>query len=67
MTTTANPRVPTAERIAAAVEAKGLNPIVPVVIMDERDAGNVSPAAAVAAARPARRCSAAARARPGRR
>jgi len=32
------------------VEAKGLNPIVPVVVMDEREAGNVSPAAAVLSA-----------------
>lgn len=30
-----------------AIEAKGLNPIVPVVVMDERDAGNVLPAEAV--------------------
>jgi glucose-specific phosphotransferase system IIA component len=29
------------------VEAKGLNPIVPVVIMDEREAGNVIPSEAV--------------------
>jgi glucose-specific phosphotransferase system IIA component len=27
-----------------AIVAKGLNPIVPVVVMDERDAGNVTPA-----------------------
>ena len=32
-----------------AVEATGLNPIVPVVVMDEREAGNVQPADAVAA------------------
>lgn len=31
----------------AAVEAKGLNPIVPVVVMDEREPGNVTPADAV--------------------
>lgn len=30
-----------------AIEAKGLNPIVPVVVMDEREAGNVVPADAV--------------------
>ncbi|MDT5069209.1 MAG: sugar system component [Mycobacterium sp.] len=30
-----------------AIEAKGLNPIVPVVIMDEREAGNVAPSDAV--------------------
>jgi phosphotransferase system IIA component len=32
-----------------AVAAKGLNPIVPVVIMDEREPGNVVPSDAVAA------------------
>ena len=32
-----------------SVEAAGLNPIVPVVVMDEREAGNVSPVDAVAA------------------
>jgi PTS system glucose-specific IIA component len=32
-----------------AVEAKGLNPVVPVVVMDEREPGNVVPSAAVAA------------------
>ena len=32
-----------------SVEAKGLNPIVPVVVMDEREQGNVIPADAVAA------------------
>ena len=32
-----------------AVAAKGLNPIVPVVIMDEREPGNVAPSDAVAA------------------
>jgi sugar PTS system EIIA component len=31
-----------------AIEAKGLNPIVPVVVMDEREPGNVSVAAPVA-------------------
>ena len=30
-----------------AVEAKGLNPVVPVVVMDEREPGNVIPAEAV--------------------
>jgi sugar PTS system EIIA component len=30
-----------------AIEAKGLNPIVPVVVMDEREASNVVPAAPV--------------------
>jgi sugar PTS system EIIA component len=30
-----------------AIEAKGLNPIVPVVVMDEREPGNVVPAEAV--------------------
>lgn len=30
-----------------AIEAKGLNPIVPVVVMDERDAANVVPSAPV--------------------
>jgi glucose-specific phosphotransferase system IIA component len=30
-----------------SVEAAGLNPIVPVVVMDEREAGNVTPADAV--------------------
>jgi len=30
-----------------AVEAKGLNPIVPVVVMDERESGNVIPSEAV--------------------
>lgn len=30
-----------------AIEAKGLNPIVPVVVMDEREAANVAPSAAV--------------------
>ena len=33
-----------------SVEAAGLNPIVPVVVMDEREAGNVVPDDAVAAA-----------------
>ena len=32
-----------------SVEAKGLNPIVPVVVMDEREAGNIAPSDAVAA------------------
>ena len=32
-----------------SVEAKGLNPIVPVVVMDEREQGNVIPADAVIA------------------
>jgi sugar PTS system EIIA component len=32
-----------------AIEAKGLNPIVPVVVMDERDSGNVLPSDAVTA------------------
>ena len=32
-----------------SVEAKGLNPIVPVVVMDEREPGNVIPAEAVTA------------------
>ena len=32
-----------------SVEAKGLNPIVPVVVMDERESGNVIPSAAVSA------------------
>ena len=32
-----------------SVEAKGLNPIVPVVVMDERELGNVIPAEAVTA------------------
>ncbi|MBB5168233.1 PTS glucose transporter subunit IIA [Mycobacterium sp. AZCC_0083] len=32
-----------------AIAAKGLNPIVPVVIMDEREAGNVVPSDAVTA------------------
>ncbi|QZH64702.1 PTS sugar transporter subunit IIA [Mycolicibacterium farcinogenes] len=32
-----------------AVEAKGLDPIVPVVVMDERESGNVTVAAAVLA------------------
>ncbi len=32
-----------------SVEAAGLNPIVPVVVMDEREAGNVSPVDAVVA------------------
>ena len=32
----------------ASVEAKGLNPIVPVVVMDEREPGNVIPSEAVA-------------------
>ena len=31
----------------ASVVAKGLNPIVPVVVMDERDEGNIVPAEAV--------------------
>jgi len=31
-----------------AIEAKGLNPIVPVVVMDEREAANVVPSDAVA-------------------
>jgi phosphotransferase system IIA component len=30
-----------------SVEAKGLNPIVPVVVMDEREPGNVVPSEAV--------------------
>jgi sugar PTS system EIIA component len=30
-----------------AIEAKGLNPIVPVVVMDEREPGNVSPSESV--------------------
>jgi PTS system glucose-specific IIA component len=30
-----------------SVEAKGLNPIVPVVVMDEREPGNVIPSEAV--------------------
>lgn len=30
-----------------AIEAKGLNPIVPVVVMDEREPDNVTPSAAV--------------------
>jgi sugar PTS system EIIA component len=30
-----------------AVEAKGLNPIVPVVVMDEREPGNIMPSEAV--------------------
>jgi glucose-specific phosphotransferase system IIA component len=30
-----------------AIEAKGLNPIVPVVVMDERESGNVVPSEAV--------------------
>ncbi len=34
-----------------SVEAKGLNPIVPVVVMDEREPGNVIPSEAVTAAR----------------
>ena len=33
----------------ASVEAKGLNPIVPVVVMDERESGNIVPAEAVTA------------------
>jgi phosphotransferase system IIA component len=33
----------------AAIEAKGLNPIVPVVVMDERESENVVPSEAVAA------------------
>jgi sugar PTS system EIIA component len=33
-----------------AIQAKGLNPVVPVVVMDERDSGNVTPSDAVAAA-----------------
>jgi PTS system glucose-specific IIA component len=33
----------------ASVEAKGLNPIVPVVVMDERESGNVIPSEAVTA------------------
>ena len=32
----------------AAVEAKGLNPVVPVVIMDEREPGNITASEAVA-------------------
>jgi PTS system glucose-specific IIA component len=32
-----------------AVEAKGLNPVVPVVVMDEREPGNVVPSEAVTA------------------
>ena len=30
-----------------SVEAKGLNPIVPVVVMDERESGNIIPSDAV--------------------
>ena len=30
-----------------AIEAKGLNPIVPVVVMDERESGNIVPSEAV--------------------
>jgi sugar PTS system EIIA component len=30
-----------------SVEAKGLNPIVPVVVMDERESGNIAPSEAV--------------------
>jgi sugar PTS system EIIA component len=30
-----------------AIEAKGLNPVVPVVVMDERESGNVIPSEAV--------------------
>lgn len=30
-----------------SIEAKGLNPIVPVVVMDERESGNVTPSDAV--------------------
>ncbi|MBW8711576.1 MAG: PTS glucose transporter subunit IIA [Mycobacterium sp.] len=30
-----------------SVEAKGLNPIVPVVVMDERESGNIVPSEAV--------------------
>jgi phosphotransferase system IIA component len=30
-----------------SVEAKGLNPIVPVVVMDERESGNIIPSEAV--------------------
>jgi PTS system glucose-specific IIA component len=33
----------------SSVEAKGLNPIVPVVVMDEREPGNVIPSEAVTA------------------
>lgn len=33
----------------AAVQAKGLNPIVPVVVMDERESDNVTPSDAVTA------------------
>jgi PTS system glucose-specific IIA component len=33
-----------------AIHAKGLNPVVPVVVMDEREPGNVTPSDAVAAA-----------------
>jgi PTS system glucose-specific IIA component len=32
-----------------SIEAKGLNPIVPVVVMDEREPGNVIPSDAVGA------------------
>jgi sugar PTS system EIIA component len=35
-----------------AIEAKGLNPIVPVVVMDERESDNVTPSAAVTAGSP---------------
>ncbi len=35
-----------------AIEAKGLNPIVPVVVMDERESDNVTPSAAVSAGSP---------------
>jgi len=31
----------------ASVEAKGLNPIVPVVVMDERESSNITPSDAV--------------------
>ncbi len=34
-----------------AIEAKGLNPIVPVVVMDQRDAEAITPAEAVLEAR----------------
>jgi sugar PTS system EIIA component len=42
---TAGQRVVTYD--VAAVQAKGLNPIVPVVVMDEREAGNIAPSEAV--------------------
>jgi sugar PTS system EIIA component len=44
-TVTAGQRVVTYD--VAAVQAKGLNPIVPVVVMDEREADNIAPSEAV--------------------